>query len=430
FYESKEKFLDACNLFNVVLKVDQNTESAFYLGIHAAELTIRCEDRQALPVNNPYRILLATQFLPFILRRKITVYDNDSPTTTITPTTSSVSNVRITAKHSKSVSASTQTAKTYASKKRTDNRVQFKQLVSWLYRTQSYYLAVKEWRSLFEVSLEVLSKCGYLKLESSAAIRVVDLFDQPLKFAEKLFDLITRKKFADKRQSAIAISIGVACFIYHCFEYYERVFGDKSRSDDGNSTCPIPATGNESNRLILTPIMQSTASYHASKLGSDAATAKNINTFPNQTRSTKKNAVRKDSSYPQRTKKRKIRQSNSCERYDVMKVSNLLISEEVPQQADDVSDNSDDDSVSLAQEAEDADSQEVNDDIASEAILYLEIAGDCWIRLKKMIDNANSDVEQAVLILALMPQFSLTPMFRPQATDEPLSQSHSNSNNK
>ena len=74
-----------------------------------------------------------------------------------------------------------------------------------------------------------------LLLHSSAAIRVVDLFDQPLDFAEKLFDLIARGKFADKRQSTIALSIGIACFIYHCFEYYERVFGEKSRSGDGNA---------------------------------------------------------------------------------------------------------------------------------------------------------------------------------------------------
>jgi len=386
FYESKEKFLEACNLFNVVLKVDQNTESVFYLGIHAAELTIRCEDQQALPVDNPYRKLLATQFLPSILRGKITVYDNDSPSTTTT-STSSVPNVRIVAKNSKSVSASTQTAKTYSSKKRAENRVQFKQLVSWLYRAQSYYLAVKEWKELFGVSLEVLSKCGYLKLESSAAIRVVDLFDQPLKFAEKLFNLIARKKFADKRQSTIAISIGVACFIYHCFEYYERGFGDKSRS--GNNTCPIPATRNESDTSILTPIMQSAASYHASKREPDPVIAKNINTFP-PIRVIKKNSVRNDGSYP-RTKKRKVCQSNSCERYDVMKVTNLLISEEVSQQADDVSDDSDDDNASLA---EVANNQEVNDAIVNEAMLYLGMAGDCWIRLKQMIDNANSDVEQ------------------------------------
>ncbi|CAG8614882.1 5315_t:CDS:10 [Paraglomus brasilianum] len=385
FYESKEKFLEACNLFNVVLKVNQNTESVFYLGIHAAELTIRCEDRQALPVDNPYRMLLATQFLPFILRRKITVYDNDSLSTRITPTTS-VPNVRIAARHSKSNSASIQTGKTHGSKKRTDNRVQFKQLISWLYRTQSYYLALREWRTLFEVSLEVLSKCGYLKLESSAAIRVVDLFDQPLDFAEKLFDLIARGKFADKRQSTIALSIGIACFIYHCFEYYERVFGEKSRSGDGNSTCLIPVTRNESNRSILTPSMQYLASYNTSKQKLDPAIA---NTFPR----VKNNTVRRNGSHSERTKKRKVCQSDRCERYDVMKVTNLLISEDASQQTDCMCDNSDDDSAS---EAEVANNQEVNDAIVGEAILYLERAGDCWIRLKKMINNANCDVEQEI----------------------------------
>src|SRR6185369_2456945 len=90
--------------------------------------TIKCSDFFLLP---SFSLPKARQFLPFILRRKITVYDNDSPSTRITPTTS-VPNVRIAARHSNSISASTQIAKTYRSKKRTDYRVQFKQLISWL----------------------------------------------------------------------------------------------------------------------------------------------------------------------------------------------------------------------------------------------------------------------------------------------------------
>ena len=116
----------------------------------------------------------------------------------------------------------------------------------------------------------------------------------------------------------------------------------------GNSTCLIPVTRNESNRSILTPSMQYLASYNTSKQKLDPAIA---NTFPR----VKNNTVRRNGSHSERTKKRKVCQSDRCERYDVMKVTNLLISEDASQQTDCMCDNSDDDSAS---EAEVANNQE------------------------------------------------------------------------
>ena len=85
--------------------------------------------------------------LPEILHQKIVVHDN------LPPEIQKISNVSTTSSTSQSNSSQSCLHVTYS------------QLKSWLERAQGYYIANKDWRKLFEVSLGVMNSCGYLTFE-------------------------------------------------------------------------------------------------------------------------------------------------------------------------------------------------------------------------------------------------------------------------
>ena len=66
---------------------------------------------------------------------------------------------------------------------------------------------------------------------------MVDLFDDPHKLPSKLFCLLNQKQMSlvnqpfmmhDSAPHSFAVSIGIACFVLCCHEFYEYVAGLKS----------------------------------------------------------------------------------------------------------------------------------------------------------------------------------------------------------
>ena len=90
--------------------------------------------------------------LSVILHQKIIVYDNNLPPE-IPIYQPNISNVLATSSTSQSNSS------------QSCLHVTFSQLKSWLERAQGFYIANKDWRKLFEVSLGVMNSCGYLRFE-------------------------------------------------------------------------------------------------------------------------------------------------------------------------------------------------------------------------------------------------------------------------
>ncbi len=69
---------------------------------------------------------------------------------------------------------------------------------------------------------------------SSPRTTIVDLFDDPHKLPSKLFSLLNQKQISqpfmmhDSVPHSFAVSIGIACFVLCCHEFYEYVAGLKS----------------------------------------------------------------------------------------------------------------------------------------------------------------------------------------------------------
>ncbi|CAJ0755791.1 17114_t:CDS:2, partial [Entrophospora sp. SA101] len=132
-------------------------------------------------------------------------------------------------------------------------QITYDNLKTWLERAQSYYIASKKWRKLFEVSLGVMNSCGYIRFESSPQITIIDLFEEQLKLPEKLFKLLNEKQYSVYNNKGFiegvrttfpfAISIGIACFVYCCHQFYELVAGSKAITTNdgtGKRDCLIP----------------------------------------------------------------------------------------------------------------------------------------------------------------------------------------------
>ncbi|RIA98597.1 hypothetical protein C1645_731491 [Glomus cerebriforme] len=230
YHEMNGEYLDACRIYVLLLKAYPETV-AFY-GSHAAQLAIKCENKnQPLSVSNPYRKILVEDILPEILHQKILVYDNSLPP-----------EIQIyQPKTSKTLSTSS-TLQPNSAQSRL--HVTYNQLKSWLERAQGFYIAIKDWKKLFEVSLGVMDSCGYLRFESSHRTTMVDLFDDSHKLPSKLFSLLNQKQATpvnqpfmmhDSAPHPFAVSIGIACFVLCCHEFYEYVAGLKSKR-----TCLIP----------------------------------------------------------------------------------------------------------------------------------------------------------------------------------------------
>ena len=88
--------------------------------------------------------------LPGILHQKILVYDNNLPP-----------EIPIYQPNTSNVTSST----SQLNSSRSCLHVTYSQLKLWLERVQGFYIANKDWRKLFEVSLGVMDSCGYLRFE-------------------------------------------------------------------------------------------------------------------------------------------------------------------------------------------------------------------------------------------------------------------------
>ncbi|CAB4378958.1 unnamed protein product [Rhizophagus irregularis] len=228
YHEMDGEYLDACRIYVLLLKAYPETV-AFY-GSHAAQLAVKCEnENQPLPVSNSYRKILVEDILPEILHQKIVVYDNSLPPE-IPVYQPKISNT---------ISSTSQ-----PNSSQSCLHVTYSQLKSWLERAQGFYIANKDWRKLFEVSLGVMNSCGYLRFESSPRITMVDLFCDPHELPSKLFSLLNQKQISlvnqpfmmhDSAPHSFAVSMGIACFVLCCHEFYEYVAGLKSKR-----TCLIP----------------------------------------------------------------------------------------------------------------------------------------------------------------------------------------------
>ncbi|CAI2186090.1 3969_t:CDS:10 [Funneliformis geosporum] len=233
YHEMAGAYLDACRLYVLLLKAYPETVALY--GSHAAQLAIQCENQnQPLPVSNSYRKILVEDILSEILHQKIIVYDNNLPS-------------EIPIYQPKTSKSSISLATSSTSQSNTSQsclHVTYNQLKSLLEKAQGFYIANKDWRKLFEVSLGVMNSCGYLRFESSPRTTMVDLFDDPHQLPLKLFSLLNQKQLSlvnqtfmmhDTAPHPFAVSIGIACFVLCCHEFYEYVAGLKSKR-----TCLIP----------------------------------------------------------------------------------------------------------------------------------------------------------------------------------------------
>ncbi|KAG9307549.1 hypothetical protein G9A89_023114 [Geosiphon pyriformis] len=332
YYESISCYLEACKMFAFVFKTYQ--ETTIYYGAHAAQLAIRCEREERLMIQPiPYRKHLAEEILPEILRNKVKVHSIQiSPEifiyqpSRLPPFVPFISTQINHPSHS-------------------SLHVTHDDLKLWLNSAQGYYISNKNWRKLFEISLTLLDTCGYLKLQSSAPTTLVDLFSNPYKLPQKLFNLIGQKQILeDPSALEFALSIAMACFVHCCYEFYEHVAGLKNTQPGGRKTClipfwPIPLFSSppeiSSNRATLTSSSSSSSSssYSDSILSEDAIVGQPASKMRrlNGTAQISNNGeadVAKEKIYSpclensERKGKQKVRGT------DVMKVKNLLIDDD------------------------------------------------------------------------------------------------------
>ncbi|RHZ51269.1 hypothetical protein Glove_481g97 [Diversispora epigaea] len=263
-HEMSNKLVDACRLYVLLLKAYPDT--ATYFGVHAAQLAIECETQnQPLSEYNSYRKLFVEDILSVILRKKIIVHKESLP-----------SDLKVYNKQDYlSIPVSTPT--NYPQ----NVDVVYSELKLWLERAQGFYIASKDWRKLFEISLTVMDSTGYLVFPSSPRISLESFFEDPLQLYVKLFNLLNQKPVTfltqETTQHSFCISIGIACFVHCCHEFYKLVSGSKSMPSEGKRNClipvwiekvntetapPPPTSSSIKTPTITTPIIGSTSNAH------------------------------------------------------------------------------------------------------------------------------------------------------------------------
>ncbi|CAG8590122.1 7832_t:CDS:2 [Funneliformis caledonium] len=225
YHEMAGAYLDACRLYVLLLKAYPETVALYGKDIRLVTPVL---------IINHKIIVRLEDILSVILHQKIIVSDNNLPT-------------EIPIYQPKTSNASISLATSSASQPNSSQsclHVTYNQLKSLLEKAQGFYIANKDWRKLFEVSLGVMNSCGYLRFESSPRTTMVDLFDDPHQLPSKLFSLLNQKQISlvnktfmmhDTTPHPFAVSIGIACFVLCCHEFYEYVAGLKSKR-----TCLIP----------------------------------------------------------------------------------------------------------------------------------------------------------------------------------------------
>ncbi|CAG8578827.1 4896_t:CDS:10 [Diversispora eburnea] len=234
-HEMSNKLVDACRLYVLLLKAYPDT--ATYFGVHAAQLAIECEaQNQPLSEYNSYRKLFGWDYLSI-------------PVSTPTNYPQNVD-------------------------------VVYSELKLWLERAQGFYIASKDWKKLFEISLTVMDSTGYLVFPSSPRISLESFFEDPSQLYVKLFNLLNQKPVTfltqETTQHSFCISIGIACFVHCCHEFYKLVSGSKNMSSEGKRNClipiwiekvntetvPTPPPSSIKTPTITTPIKGSTSNAH------------------------------------------------------------------------------------------------------------------------------------------------------------------------
>ncbi|CAH1761157.1 13205_t:CDS:10, partial [Entrophospora sp. SA101] len=340
--------------FSFFLKIPAKTQIEIL--VHAAELAIQCENEHSpLPVINPFRQILVEEILSVILHQKIIIHKNTLPSELQYPNQSS----------------STPNLYSISQQSSSSLQITYDNLKTWLERAQSYYIASKKWRKLFEVSLGVMNSCGYIRFESSPQITIIDLFEEQLKLPEKLFKLLNEKQYSVYNNKGFiegvrttfpfAISIGIACFVYCCHQFYELVAGSKAITTNdgtGKRDCLIPI-------YPITMIQSSSTSsslcVHNPPINEMSTNIMNV-----------KNLLINDDDYNNKTDRSKSLSKNCQTKND-----------EISMKSDKLKDTTDRDRESLSS---------LND----EAMLLLKRSLDCWKLLKQLITNGDVSKSKTV----------------------------------
>ncbi|KAF0441914.1 integrator complex subunit 10-like [Gigaspora margarita] len=238
WHENTNNLLDACELYALLLKAYPDTVT--YYGAHAAQLALKCETQhKPLSESNKYRKLFVEDILEPILRQNIVIHEESLP--------SEIKVFNPQKDTSFPISTSTSPQPNYP----TNFNVTHDQLKTWLERAQGFYIANKEWRKVFEVSFTVMASCGILKFESGPKTKLVVIFDDPKQLPSKVFEILNKESLTTFNNSLtylgtgtphpFALSIGIACFVHCCHEFYQFVAGLKSTPPEGNQrTCLTP----------------------------------------------------------------------------------------------------------------------------------------------------------------------------------------------
>ncbi|CAG8736219.1 348_t:CDS:2, partial [Acaulospora morrowiae] len=242
---------------------------------------------------------------------------------------------------------------------------------SWLEKAQGYYIASRNWRKLFEISLTVMESAGYLIFPSSPRISTEAFFEDPSQFPVKLFNLLNQKPVTSVNHASLApnpfcISIGIACFVYCCHEFYNIVSGSKhALSPQSHESCIIPIWIRKVN-------------------------AKPLPSFSHDPRASKKQRISflltEDSGRSHIEREEDGESDCSVAQDDhrgknVMNVRNLLIDDDKPGSMEDRQ-------FKEWQESFDSTKTSVND-----ATLYLERASSCWSNLKSMVERGGKKTD-------------------------------------
>ncbi|CAG8611354.1 11952_t:CDS:10, partial [Ambispora gerdemannii] len=399
YYESTGAFLESCQMFALVLKTYPETTT--YYGAHAAQLAIQCENHP-MSVLNPYRQCLVNGILPGILRIKMTVYTKKIPMDIV------VYQPELPLSSAPFISNSNNPVA------QSSFHVTFDQLKQWLQCGQSFYIANKDWKKLFEVSLSVMDTCNYIKLKSSPRTTLVDLFLDCRKLPEKLFKLLCQEKIIkDPLAYSFAQTIEMACFVHCCYEFYEYVAGLKSKSSGGQRTFLIPCWPSphfESTGVLRTRIEKSKFSFNSKDneeiLSSDESVSKRVIKKRKLANSSNSTTILSEMgvTVSEHRGKEKARDTN------IMNVYNLIHNEEEKVEKVEYKDNekigrlSSKDSDDLANthlKREDASFTEDNqfdESMVNEAIIALERADECWNLIKEMYSE-NTNIEQDLELL-------------------------------
>ncbi|CAG8528798.1 9999_t:CDS:10 [Ambispora leptoticha] len=360
YYESTGAFLESCQMFALVLKTYPETTT--YYGAHAAQIAIRSENHhQPTSVLNPYRQCLVNGILPGILRNKMAVYPDKIPADIV------VYQPELPVSSAPFISNSNDTAA------QSSFHVTFDQLKLWLQCGQSFYIANKDWRKLFEVSLSVMDICNYVKLKSSPRTTLVDLFLDCRKLPDKLFKLLCQEKIInDLYASSFARTIAMACFVHCCYEFYEYVAGLKDKSSGGyvsfidsygQKTCLIPCCPNphfESTEAIRIRVekLKSSLIPKENEMSSDESTNKRV------------------------VKRRKL--TNSSSSTSISSGMEATISEYSEDLAN---------AHPKSEHSNFIEDDQFDESVANEAIILFERADECWNLIREMYPE-NTNLEQ------------------------------------